>query len=273
MFGKLLKHELRHTARYHSAILTACIVATAAMAISLFPETDTLFAITTFILFAVAWIIMSAVQIVSLVAVIKNFYDTIFSKQGYLTMTLPVKGGQILLSKLIVSFFWIIVSFAASSLPLFALSKCLESIGAGEMVDEVTQGQDAILPIGTIITSVIIIIALIFIAILCYVSYVYFSVTVANTRLLSKHPKMFGSFVFCAVFTLTTILTSLTNKIAPLYLATVDGKYILTFKEAWEIAGYVEGFTNINYFTVSAIVAVILLFATGYFIEHKINIK
>ncbi len=271
MFGKLLKHELRHTARYHFAILIASLIATVAMGVSLLIESETLLSISMFPLFIIA----VAVIIVSLVSVIKNFYDTIYSRQGYLTMTLPVKGSQLLISKLIISFFWIIVSYIAAFLPfVFIIIHVKKQLDADNMADEVVQSFTELLPsTGSIVSLILFFIITSLISILSYVGYVYFSVTMANTRLLSKHPKLFGVLIFIGIHYITDAITDLTLKIAPLNYAVGSEGVFLTFKDMFELGGDVLTVYSVNGYLIEALAAVGLLFATGYIIENKINIK
>ena len=114
MLGKLIKHELRHSARYTMAIYIAVIAISAVMGLSLLSPTTWLGVMSCFALYAAGFIAV----IVTLVSVIKNFYDTLFGRQGYLTLTLPVKCSTLLISKVIVSFIWIVASFALMGLTL-----------------------------------------------------------------------------------------------------------------------------------------------------------
>lgn len=271
MFGKLLKHELRHTARYHFAILIVSVIATLVMGVSLVFESEELMSMAMLPLILVAF----AVIVVSLVSIIKNFYETIFSRQGYLTLTLPVKGSQLLASKVIISFFWVIVSYIAAFLPfIFVFIHVKKQLDIDNMTDQVVQDIAGILPsTGSIVVLVAFMVITSLISILSYVSYVYFSVTMANTRLLSKHPKLFGGIVFLAIHFVVDKITELTVSFAPLSFVVTDEKVFFTFKEIWELDMYITNIFDVNTYFIEAIAAVILLFATSYFIENKINIK
>jgi hypothetical protein len=271
MFGKLLKHELRHTARYHFAIIIVSVIATLFMGVSLVTESEALMSMAMFPLILIA----AAVIIVSLVSIIKNFYETIFSRQGYLTMTLPVRGSQLLISKVLISFFWVIVSYIAAFLPfVFVFLHVKKQLDADNMTDQIVQDISSILPsTGSIVLVVIFFVITSLISILSYVSYVYFSVTIANTRLLNKHPKLFGGLIFLGVSILTGKISDFTLRFAPLSFAISDERAFFTFKDAWELEEVIINTFDVNSYLIEAIVAVALLFATGYFIENKINIK
>lgn len=273
MFGKLLKHELRHTARYHFAILTASLIATVVMGLSLIFKADTVLSMAMFPLVIVAF----AVIIVSLTSVIKNFYETIYSRQGYLTLTLPVKCNQLLISKVLISFFWIIVSYIAAFLPfVFILIHIKKQLDADNMTDELVQTFTEFLPSGGSMAVIVVFFVITsLISILSYVGYVYFSVTAANTRLLSKHPKLFGVLVFMAIHFIVGAVTDLTADVLPLnFIITTDSAFF-SFKDALELGReyMIVNLYSVNSYIVEALASIGLLFTTGYIMEHKINIK
>ena len=113
MLGKLIKHEFRHSARYHFAILVATVAVTAVVGLSLITDSTLLKVLASFGLMFTG----IATIVITVVSIIKNFYDTMFTRLGYLTMTLPVKGSTLLLSKIIVAIVWVIVGFVAMAVP------------------------------------------------------------------------------------------------------------------------------------------------------------
>lgn len=271
MFGKLLKHELRHTARYHFAILAVSLIASAVMGISLLFDTQGLFSLAIMPLALIAF----AVIIVSLVSVIRNFYDTIFSRQGYLTMTLPVKGSQLLISKVIISFFWIVVSYIAAFFPFlfifFHIKKQVEDFeeAIALMIEEFV----AVLPSGGSVVSILLFLVFASLSsLLTYVGYIYFTVTIANTRTFQNHPKLFGALIFGAIHIISSEIVKLTEKILPFSFGVNSDGAFLSFKSADEMMSFMAPYL-LNEYIVKSIIAVALLFATGYIIEHKINIK
>lgn len=271
MLGKLIKHEIRHSARYHLAILVATVAVTAVVGISLLSDSTVLAAFTCFALFITG----IATVIVTLVSVIKNFYDTIFGRQGYLTLTLPVKGSTVLLSKVLVSFFWIIVGFVATAIPylvifLYARVKTSELT---LMFGDALEGILSMLPESDVVVSLLAVLVVLVIAeILTYVGYVYFSVTIANTRAFHNHPKLFGGLTFFGISIIVSQIGDLIGNLIPFhFIVTFDSAYF-SFKPAEEIMAafliYPVGSTLF-----SGLVALGLLFLTGYIIENKVNIK
>lgn len=98
---KLLKFELIHSYRQFGFIfalyIASCVLLPFASAkLELLHVFITL--LFTGLLFAAAWSIYS------------NFYQSMFKSGGYLTLTLPFSSHEILISKIIGSFFWLTIS-------------------------------------------------------------------------------------------------------------------------------------------------------------------
>ena len=273
MFGKLIKNEIRHSARYNLVIYLVALAVTLVMGLSLVTESTALGVFSCFAIYITGF----ATVVVTLVSVIKNFYDTLFSRQGYLTLTLPVKGSTLLISKVLVSFLWIITGFLIMALTwvsifVYARQQTQDSFDIIKIL-LFDSGLLELLPSGTVVAQVIIVMALIALTtILTYVSYIYFAVTVANTRTFQSHPKFFGGLTFFVVLTVISKINNFLTAKAPVTFFVTSEKAFF----ALEPMGAVEG-AFISYgvggtiFT--GIVAVALLFCTGYIIEHKVNIR
>jgi len=106
MFGKLMKHEFRATARIIPLSWAAMIVITALYVLVNKLEIEWLTG--TSVIFVVVAVV--AVSIIALLVVAARFYQTMYKNESYLTHTLPVTSGQILLSKVLVGVFWIFTS-------------------------------------------------------------------------------------------------------------------------------------------------------------------
>ncbi len=107
MLGKLLKHEFQATGRLIPFIFAAI------GGLLLLTYLSTLFDIVVFtgmasmLLFACC----GAAVIVTLIAVISRYAKSMFGAEGYLTNTLPVSKKSLVLSKALVAFIWLTLSF------------------------------------------------------------------------------------------------------------------------------------------------------------------
>jgi len=115
MFGKLIKHEFKATARRLIPMIILLLgmafiagLVLPALSESAFagkPVFKTLYAIG-WTVYGVSYIV---VAVVALVLLIERFNSHVLGKEGYLTMTLPVSEHEILWSKMIVLYVWFAV--------------------------------------------------------------------------------------------------------------------------------------------------------------------
>lgn len=273
MLGKLIKHELRHSARYTLSIYIAVVVISALMGLSFLSEATWMGVMSCFALYAAGFVAV----IVTLVSVIKNFYDTLFGRQGYLTLTLPVKCSTLLVSKVIVSFIWIVASFVLMALTLVMIFFYAKEKSAGyfTMVSDAVSisGIMEMLPSASTVISFLIMAALwAVITIFAYVSFVYFTVTAANTRGLQSHPKLLGGLIFLGIFSLNNTVGNVLTQYIPLTFNVGNDRVYFAFEQMGMVEEAVLSY-GVGGTVFSGLFAFGLLWLTGYILENKVNLK
>ncbi|MBO5373620.1 MAG: hypothetical protein J6A75_13020 [Lachnospiraceae bacterium] len=133
MLGKLYKHEFKETAKPLIPLNLVLIVFTIIGAIMLGTdilqnESFEILAVTCMMLYIMS---IFTVFIVTMVYLTIRFYKTMYSRQGYLTHTLPVSTGSIINTKIIVSSLWMFVSMIITGMSVFILVK----VTAGSELD------------------------------------------------------------------------------------------------------------------------------------------
>lgn len=162
MFGKLLKHELKSVGKWYLGLYGLTLIASILLGFYIHTiDSRTNFTgdsepiLLILVIFSYATIIIS-VALSTLFLVINRFRKNIYGRQGYLTMTLPVTGHQLILSKLVAAFIWnmlavlviilsLVLMISVSSMgdvysTMFDLSyisdvPALVQYGAGQVVD------------------------------------------------------------------------------------------------------------------------------------------
>lgn len=272
MLGKLMKHEFKQSAR------SVMLIYASAAAVILFVFVGMLTKITWIgILGSIVLYIVALVGIVmTLVSVIKNFYDTLYSNQGYLSFTLPVKCSNLLLSKVLVSIVWIILAFVLAALCFLVIGMNAKATAEGSMegiwdVLEMT-GIKEMLPSGaTLVKLLVLAVVLVLMVVLTFIGFVYFAVTMANTRVLQKHPKLFGFLIFFLTYGVSNAIATKLTYSLPLSLEISTENVKLAFVAMDHSEGMLSYGLGGTIFL--ALVALGMLFATGWVMEHKVNIK
>ncbi|MGI6119596.1 MAG: hypothetical protein ACOYIB_03330 [Desulfosporosinus sp.] len=124
MLNKLLKYELKATGRIFLPLFLALLLFAAITRLisAISPEEWVTPAIISMIIYIV---IMVGMFVMTLIMMIQRFYQNLLTNEGYLMFTLPVKPWTHIVSKLLVSMFWIITSgiVAMISILIIALER------------------------------------------------------------------------------------------------------------------------------------------------------
>ncbi len=122
MLRKLIKHEWRATRGFLGLI---CLGLLAFAGITrLFVELSSLvpfFRIPMTITLVLYILLLVASSAVTLVILIKRYYDNLYGAEGYITLTLPVRRSSLILSKLLVGLAWMLISTLTVMLSIFIL--------------------------------------------------------------------------------------------------------------------------------------------------------
>lgn len=106
MLGKLLKYELKSTARTFIPLYAAILVVAIVNGFTVGTEMFEIQGIATLILGG----LMVALFVITIVVIIQRFKKNLLEDEGYLMFTLPVSPKMLVLSKYIVSLIWAILS-------------------------------------------------------------------------------------------------------------------------------------------------------------------
>ncbi len=133
MLGKLIKHEFRATGR----VMLPMLAALAAISLLAGPIMELITrnvnarfvrSVSTLLIVATA-ALMFAVCIAAFVLMIQRFYKSLFTDEGYISMTLPVSPEAHIFAKLVVSTVWFAADCIICILALLTLSGSNTDIG------------------------------------------------------------------------------------------------------------------------------------------------
>ena len=116
MLIKLLKYDIRSTWRHFAGAYLAILLGVIIIP-QVFKYVDNVFA--NVLAGFIATAIITATVAVTIIMIFKIFNANVFSKQGYLTMTLPATSTEIVSSKLLVSTMWVVLTGIVAALGIF----------------------------------------------------------------------------------------------------------------------------------------------------------
>lgn len=128
MLGKLIKYEFKSTWKVMSLAVGLMIITTIYGLISITytnKNNDTDYKNMSLVIGTLGFFTMFVAALVfAYVFIIKRFYDSVYSKQGYLTLTLPANKNTILNAKLLTGVIWLIIIVILAMTFSFILSAC-----------------------------------------------------------------------------------------------------------------------------------------------------
>lgn len=229
--------------------------------------------------------------IMTYVAVFSEFSRSMYSKEGHLTMTLPVKSSSLLLSKWLSGSFWVILSYTtfclcAGGSALYIIKHSLNLVQDDElystvfdlikeMLEQIFAAAGIVAPSMGVLLNLVSVYAFDGAVRACvFVLIVYFAISLSHSRPFNKAGK-FGTilYFFGGTFIINTF-ASIITKLVKIYFIISDEYYTFTLSEkqvqkAWSCGCGAYSITNL-YATVIISVALFLLVA--YVIDRKVNV-
>lgn len=274
MLGKLFKYEIKDTSR----LIPFFYLITAVMAgLSLLSGKLELgwFKATSSVLLLLVGI---AVFIVTLVVICMRFYKNLYSNEGYLSFTLPLKPHLHLVSKAIVSFGWMLLSVLISMGAIFV---ALYGLGVDGKVWTSALDEIERYGMGKYMYAFIPMICL---AILYLMSQIYFSITLANSP---KFHNIGAAGASILLFFVTNIVLRIVETILTIIIpfslsVSISGSVDISLT-AHNMVGYlIDNFNNPNPsnmviglggYTFDVIMVFVLFYITGRIMNKKVSLR
>ena len=213
MLGKLIKHEFAATWRIPVAleILIIILGITASISISFIPHIEDSMgtSIIFFMLMGICYVGVIAANIVTIVYLVIRYYKNLYSPQGYLTFTLPVRTESIIITKVISGSVWMLLSYLSTFLALIIVG--FGALGQTEIT--VSQFQEAMGELNSLfgIFGPRLLLSVLFTVIVSAIGGVlamYFCVSVG--QLWAKHKILGAVFTYIAVYIFNQIASVVT---------------------------------------------------------------
>lgn len=125
MFWNLVRYEFKNVNKWYLALYAAVLVLSALIGIQAqtynnLPVKESQPVLLTFLALVFGGL-MITLGISTLFLIIKRFKGSVYDRQGYLTLTLPVSEHHIITTKLIGAFIWSLISTAVLALSAFVI--------------------------------------------------------------------------------------------------------------------------------------------------------
>lgn len=272
MFRKLMKYELRAV----SWLMPACLLAMvllygagwAAKAIGIRQVVTAL---------AVALILVGCASVVvALVTVVTRFYKGMFGAEGYLTQTLPVGKGSLIMSKAVVAYVLILLSLAMVLFSVFGGLQLLELLDPLSELNALLGGWG----ISFLVFSGI----MLLVQLAMNISELYCAMTLANLRPCQSNGILFSVLFYFGLQMVVGMLEVVALLVLPIGIRFGTEGVSFVFEgmlgSLLEMGGQTNDPALLGQMTIGlgslvldAAVAVVLLIVTRWLMTRKISIK
>ncbi len=197
MLGKLMKYEIKATARYFLPLYAAIIVLSFFIGIRTYE--GPFYSLLNGILPTALVLSFVGLAIITMILVVTRFDKNLLSDEGYLMFTLPVKTTSLINSKLFTSLIWIFSSFLVFILSIFLI---------GWRYFEVEFFKESFRVIFSEPFFLIILVLLLVMSIVNFLLQVYASLGVAQAYSVTKSRILGGTIIFVGIATFFNIIES-----------------------------------------------------------------
>lgn len=262
MLGRLIKHEIRATARLipvcYIAIITAFLTGLIGNAI----KNSYLHNLSNILMV----ILVFAVNIITFVVVVTRYYNNLFGSEGYLTGTLPVDKSKILASKAIVGFAWIIMSYIATAFCTWGLLYNNNVISIDFFNHSLFDLIKMVFENKTVRFTFFYFLVAIIIQTILSIATIYCAITIAHTKPFIKHPVAFSILWYFIISTVVDIINAILIFI-PFGINTATGRIVARSM----IRG--DGVLSLSNLFASLVISAVLFVITNSLLYKKTSVR
>lgn len=271
MLGKLIKMEFKSSGRLIPLIYLVVILLAVAGFVTGLTQMYIYFAISAGLLFLAG----AAALIITYVVVFMRFHKSMFGAEGYLANTLPVTTGQLYLSKTIVSFCWLLLSFfvtmGAWISAVYAGVRMLGDI-PDYILEEMQQELSGILP-----PSYFVFLAVsVLVGFMAFLGQVYFCITLSNCKPFNGLGIGGAVIAYVVLSIVTQIISTAMMMYVPLSITFNGESWRLSTITMWDSMRYMSGYNvtmGISSYIFSLFYAFGLPFITINLLKKRVTIK
>ena len=259
MVLKLIKHEFKYLGRYLLLIWTGLLlmIVSQRFLIELGDSDIMLLEIAAGMAVPVLIFSLIAMHLVTFVVVILRFYQNMFTGEGYLTFTLPVKIWQIIFSKLLVGFVIMLVPLAVT------IAVGLSFLNISQFTEIVIEGIRYYLQSGYSLTTLVLIGLTMLIGMIIQI--VDFYLAMSFGQLANRNKVVFSIISYIGIYTVKQLVSTvlMAGLFMSGYLESLNDKFL---------PGTINGLMGLTLLMTTALLVLEWLLV-NYLCKNKLNLE
>ncbi|PKM84926.1 MAG: hypothetical protein CVU86_04755 [Firmicutes bacterium HGW-Firmicutes-11] len=275
MLAKLIKYDVKSTWRDFAGIYLAILLGVIIVPLVI-RNIDNIIVNTA--VGIVAFGIVVSVVVITVISLFKIYNTNIFSREGYLTMTLPVTPTKIVISKLVVSTMWIVLTGIVSLIGMIIFSLIMspgilyDMVNGVRYVFDLWEGQSMF----GIVLFIVLIILFMILSIVKEVAKLFLSCSIAHLRQLNKFRVPVGILSFFVFTWIESVLVQGLSRIfkpllpnSELWYETMD--HTFSIEKAGQLIETFNVATGLGILYTLAMI-VVFSFGTVWILNHKLDL-
>ncbi|BCI61535.1 hypothetical protein [Solibaculum mannosilyticum] len=211
MLGKLMKYEFQASGRMMGLMVICALFITGVTSLS-YALDIVWFQVTATTLLVLS---MVAVIIFTYVVVAVRFFKSMYSREGYLTMTLPVSSTKLLGAKVIVSLIWLVLSIVVCVGMITLLLFLLYSGNTGSFFTEIANAFGTV-DISIWAQYIAFFGGMLLMSMILFLSQVFFAITLANTAAFQRYSIVSAVFLYLGISVVMSSVEAVLTMFVPL---------------------------------------------------------
>jgi hypothetical protein len=262
MLGKLIKHEFKAVSKilgiFHIALFINTIMGVIAISLNKNEKWEYISNLT-LILYI---LILIAVGVAVLIYIVVRFYRNLFTDEGYLMNTLPVKSHELILSKLIVGFVWCNINVFCTIISIFIL--VLSQTSLSSILDVWNElSRSAFVDLGLDIGNLVLLAVFGSIVSVFYMLIMFYA-AIAIGHTFGKHKVLFSLGAYVVLYILSQIVSTIV--LIPF------GFVSLVYTDTPDLAFYLSPMMYISYAASFGLIIVYFII-TNHILNKKLNLE
>nr|WP_317413677.1 hypothetical protein [uncultured Solibaculum sp.] len=219
MLGKLIKHEFVASSRL-MGLMVICALFVAGITSLSYALDIIWFQVTATFLLVISAV---AVIIFTYIVVAVRFFKSMYSQEGYLTMTLPVSSSNLLGAKVIVSLIWLIVSVLVCTGMVALLLLLLYSGNVDQFFSSV-MATFGMVDVGVWLQYIAFLGGTLLVGMIVFLGQVFFAITLANTAAFQRYSIVSAVFLYLGISLVMGTIESVLTLFVPIgFQMTTEG--------------------------------------------------
>lgn len=257
MLGKLLKYELKSSAKFFVPMYFAILAITTLNSIFM---RKNLFVGAQSIINMVVGALFIALTTLTVVIIVRRFKKNLLGNEGYLMFTLPVSSSKLILSKYISALIWIFLTIIVTMMVVIIYSNGLFRDGTQFSIGHIITFGNELVKNNQDIIIIASVIGLILSAISIVVFVIYNSIAIAQLPIFTKHKTVVSIISFFIIGKFINIIYDLIDKI--------------TKKPSISNLEFAQAFTKVTSLGIleNIFIVIILFICLNYTLNKKLNL-